>query len=77
MDIGDTITRTQTLTIPTAPLTLPRCTACDLHLPLHGDCPCQVAHRRLLWRGIRYGLAGSVILWGMMLGLLWWLGGTL
>jgi hypothetical protein len=72
----DTITRIQTLTVPTYTLPLPRCRDCGGLLTLHGDCPCQHANRRLLWRGIAYGLLSSVGLFVVLVGLVWWLGRT-
>jgi hypothetical protein len=70
----DTITRTQTLTVPTYTPPLPRCGAL---LTLDGDCPIHGKERRLLWRGIGYGVAGSGVLWGLLLGGLGWLGRVL
>jgi hypothetical protein len=53
----DTIPRTQTLTVPTYTLPLPRCNDCHALLTLHGACPCQVVERRVMWHGVRYRLA--------------------
>jgi hypothetical protein len=66
----ETLTRTQTLTVPTYTPPLPRCGAL---LTLDGDCPTQGKDRRLLWRGIGYGVAGSLGLVVGLLGLGWWL----
>jgi hypothetical protein len=63
---NETITRTQTLT-------LPRCATCNLPLPLHRDCPCQEEQRRCLWHGIRWGFGLSLPLWGLIAAALWWL----
>jgi hypothetical protein len=70
----DPIPRHQTLTIPTYTPPLPRCGAL---LTLDGDCPIHGKERRLLWRGIGYGLLSSVGLVVVLVGLLWWLGRVL
>lgn len=62
----ETIPRTQTLL-------LPRCATCDVPLPLHGLYPCQIAEQQLLWRGVRLGLALSMLPWGLIGAALWWL----